>query len=130
MMLKKTKQKEAILAALKSTRSHPTADWIYKQVRALVPNIGLATVYRNLKLLKEHGDIVELDMGADLRRFDAYTENHYHFRCSRCSEVFDIDEQVNKELDERVKIKTGFDVFYHRLEFRGICSSCKNCQLE
>lgn len=61
----------------------------------------------------------------ELSRFDAKKENHYHFRCERCSSVFDVDEPVNKETDRRIAQKTGFEITSHRLEFRGLCSKCK-----
>jgi len=54
-MLKRSKQREAIVRVLKRTSSHPTAEWIYEEVKKEIPNIGLATVYRNLRLLKEAG---------------------------------------------------------------------------
>lgn len=127
-MRKKTKQKEAILKVLRNTRSHPSADWIYNEVRREIPNISLGTVYRNLKLLAQSGEILELDLCGTLSRFDARTDNHYHFRCEKCGQVFDLDEPVDRELDKRVARKTGFQVKYHRLEFRGLCSDCVNKQ--
>ncbi len=65
-----TKQRKIILDVLKNTTSHPTADWIYDQVREVLPNISLGTVYRNLKVLKEMGEIMELDFGSTYSRFD------------------------------------------------------------
>ncbi len=124
-MSKRTRQKEAILRVLKSTTSHPTADWIYSEVRKEIPNISLGTVYRNLKLLWESGEISEMDFSGTFSRFDSNPDNHYHFRCERCGRVFDVDEPVNKETDDRVAQKTGFKIFYHRLEFRGLCRECQ-----
>jgi Fe2+ or Zn2+ uptake regulation protein len=124
-MLRITKQKEAILEVLRGTTSHPTADWICNEVRKEIPNISLGTVYRNLRLLCESGGILELDLCGASSRFDARMDNHYHFRCEKCGQVFDVDEPVNEEVDGRVARKTGFRVIYHRLEFRGVC---KNCQ--
>lgn len=124
-MARRTKQREAILRLLKSTTSHPTADWVYEQVRKEIPNISLGTVYRNLRVLKEEGQVTELDLNGTFSRFDSNTQNHYHFRCERCGSIFDIDEPGDREVDERVAQKTGFKVYYHRLEFRGLC---KNCQ--
>jgi Fur family peroxide stress response transcriptional regulator len=124
-MEKKTKQKESILKVLKSTRSHPTADWVYSEVRKEIPNISLGTVYRNLKLLSERGDILELDMAGTLSRYDAYTDNHYHFRCDRCGRVFDLAEVSDKDMDKKVAKQTGFKVTCHRLEFRGLCHECQ-----
>jgi len=123
--MKKTKQKEAILRVLRSTTSHPTADWIYAEVRKEIPNISLGTVYRNIKLLRQSGEISEIDFSGTLSRFDGNPDNHYHFRCEKCGRVFDVDEPVNKELDERVARKTGFKISHHRLEFRGLCRECQ-----
>jgi Fur family peroxide stress response transcriptional regulator len=123
--MRRTKQKEAILEVLRGTNSHPTADWIYNEVRKMIPNISLGTVYRNLRLLCESGDISELDLCGTLSRFDARRDNHYHFRCENCGLVFDVDLPVDEEMDRRAAQKTGFEVLYHRLEFRGVCEGCQ-----
>jgi len=123
--MRRTKQKEAILEVLRGTTSHPTADWVYNEVRKKIPNISLGTVYRNLRLLCQSGEILELDLCGALSRFDARQDNHYHFRCEKCGRVFDVDLPVDEEIDKRAAQKTGFDVSSHWLEFRGLC---KNCQ--
>ena len=123
--MKRTRQKEAILRVIRSTTSHPTADWVYDEVRKEIPNISLGTVYRNLKLLRQSGEISEVDFGSTFSRFDGNPDNHYHFRCEKCGRVFDVDEPVNKELDERIARKTGFKIPHHRLEFRGLCKECQ-----
>ena len=125
-MARKSKQKEAIFKVLKETSCHPTAEWVYEQVKREIPNISLGTVYRNLKLLKQDGIISELDLTGTLSRFDGNAQNHYHFRCEQCGCIFDVDESVNKESDARLVQKTGFKVFYHRLEYRGLCKDCQS----
>ena len=124
-MKRKSKQREAIIRVLKDTKSHPAADWIYEQVKKEIPNISLGTVYRNLKAMKEEGQILELDLAGDLGRFDGNAQNHYHFRCNHCGRVFDIDEPIDRTLDQRVEIKTGYRISSHRLEFRGLCNDCQ-----
>ncbi len=111
---------------LRATDCHPTADDIYVQVREEMPHISLGTVYRNLRLLKKDGDIIEVSLADGLRRFDGKTQNHYHFKCEGCNRLFDIDEPVDKALDERVARNTGFKISYHRLEFCGLCIQCQN----
>ena len=91
---KKSKQREKIFYALKGTRSHPTAEWIYEEVRGDLPNISLGTVYRNLHVLKQQGKILELDFGEGTRRYDAFTHDHYHFICEECGSVKDLDIPV------------------------------------
>ena len=124
-MLKKTKQRATILRVLKSTTSHPTADWIYDAVRKEIPNISLGTVYRNLKILRESGEILEIRFSGTFSRFDGRPNNHYHFRCDKCGYVSDVEEPVNKEIDERIAQETGFKISYHWLEFRGLCKECQ-----
>jgi len=124
-MLKGSKQKEVILRIMKSTSSHPTADWVYEQARKEIPNISLATVYRNLKLLKDSGELLELDLGPGQSHYNGNTNNHYHFRCEKCGQLFDIEQAVDTAMDEEVAQKTGHDVTHHVLEFRGICKHCR-----
>jgi Fur family peroxide stress response transcriptional regulator len=124
-MRRETKQREAILRVLRNTRAHPTADWIYEEVKKEIPNISKGTVYRNLQVLQEDGAVSELNLNGTLSRFEAKQESHYHFRCEQCGKVFDLDEPVNNELDERVAKRTGFKVSHHQLEFRGLCIDCQ-----
>lgn len=120
-----TKQREAILKVLRGTTSHPTADWIYDEVRKAIPNISKGTVYRNLKVLQETGQISELNLSSTASRFEGRQDNHYHFRCEKCGRVLDVNEPVDTELDHRVAAKTGLKISYHQLEFRGLCRDCQ-----
>jgi Fur family peroxide stress response transcriptional regulator len=124
-MRRDTKQREAILRILQNTRSHPTADQIYDEVRKDIPNISKGTVYRNLQVLQEDGAISELNLNGTLSIYEAKQEEHYHFRCEKCGRVFDLDEPVDKELDERISKNTGFTVSHHQTEFRGLCKDCQ-----
>ena len=127
-MQRKSKQKELILKVLKSTNSHPTAEGVYQKVKREMPHISLGTVYRNLKLLNQGGEIAELNLAGTLSRFDGCTRPHYHFRCERCQRVFDVDEPVDETIDSRVARKTGFQITHHRLEFRGLCQDCQRSE--
>ena len=108
-----------------NTTSHPSADWVYEQVRHEIPNISLGTVYRNLRLLAKTGVIQQLDIAGSTSRFDRNTNNHYHFRCEKCGRVFDLDEPVDKTIEARVAKNTGFKVSSHQLELRGLCLECQ-----
>jgi len=120
-----TKQREAVLKFLKNTHAHPTADQIYTEVRKEIPNISKGTVYRNLQILCENGDISELNLHGTLSRYEEKQDRHYHFRCDRCGRVFDLDEPVNTEIEKRVTARTGFKVLSHQTEFRGLCKDCE-----
>jgi Fur family transcriptional regulator, peroxide stress response regulator len=123
-MRRNTKQREAIIKFLRNTSSHPTADQIYDGVREDIPNISKGTVYRNLQTLEEAGVISVLNVNGTQSRYEVKQESHYHFRCEKCGRVFDLDEPIDKELDERISRKTGFIISHHQMEFRGLCQDC------
>ncbi len=125
MIHKRSKEKQAIFQFLKNNTYHPTADVIYSEMRKEIPTISLGTVYRNLRLLKEDGEIIKLELAGSLSLIDCNTRAHYHFRCEKCGRVFDLDENVNNTLNERVAEKTGFKVLNHVMEFRGLCRECQ-----
>lgn len=119
-----TRQRQIILEVLRSTRTHPTADWIYEQVRQSMPRISLGTVYRNLRVLKEMGDIQELNYGSTYSRFDGNAEMHYHFVCKDCGAVHDVMLPLFNDYDQKVAESVGGQVQFHRMEFYGLCAEC------
>lgn len=123
-----TKQRKTILEVLKNTDIHPTADWIYEQVKKEIPNISLGTVYRNLNVLEEMGEIMVLDYGSTYSRYDGTPDNHYHFKCEQCGQVFDLEMDILDNLNDRVEQETEFKIDYHRLEFYGLCPECRSKQ--
>ena len=124
-MLKRSKQKETILRVLRSTSSHPSADWVYEQVRREIPNVSLATIYRNLRLLRDTGCIQQVDLSGEHGHFDGKTSAHYHLRCEKCGRILDLDEPVRRSIENRVARKTGFTVTGHKLEVTGLCPECQ-----
>ncbi|MFZ3172683.1 MAG: transcriptional repressor [Carboxydocellales bacterium] len=120
-----TKQKKVILEVLRSTKTHPPADWIYLNARKVLPNLSLGTVYRNLNILKDMGEILELNYGSTLSLYDGNPHEHYHFVCESCGEVTDLGISVQNELNNRAALELGAEIKFHRLEFYGICLECK-----
>jgi Fe2+ or Zn2+ uptake regulation protein len=120
-----TKQRHKILQVIKNTDYHPTADWIYQQVRKEMPNISLGTVYRNLGILKEKGEIIELNYGSSHSRYDGNPNPHYHFGCTECQRVFDISIPVKQQLIDEVMNREGHLVTEQRIEFYGVCRECR-----
>ena len=120
---RETRQRRVVYEAIKQTKSHPTADWIFEQVRAEVPKISLGTVYRNLSVLKSEGVIREI-YGADRRaHYDADLSPHAHFICNECGQIWDVfgvpdvDWRTFKEL-------VGCEVTEQTLDFQGRCAAC------
>jgi Fur family transcriptional regulator, peroxide stress response regulator len=120
-----SRQREAILRVVRGTNCHPTAEWVYCEVKKAIPGISLGTVYRNLGLLADQGELCTLEGAGGVSRYDGCTASHYHFRCERCGVVIDVDEPVDLEIDRRVSARSGLKVRGHTLEFRGLCLECE-----
>jgi Fur family transcriptional regulator, peroxide stress response regulator len=118
-----TAQRQLILAVVRGTDTHPTAEWIHAAVRRRLPRVSLATVYRNLRLLARQGLLTEIQAGPSIR-FDARLHRHHHFTCGRCGRIFDLEESVDARLEAQVAARTGFRVSHHRIEFYGVCGGC------
>ncbi|MFN3134633.1 MAG: transcriptional repressor [Candidatus Kryptonium sp.] len=120
-----SKQREAILRILQNTDIHPTADWIYDQVRKVIPNISLGTVYRNLNLLKDEGLIREVTIhGSSSARYDANLEPHCHFICLKCNSVYDLPIRENDLNLETFLAGRNFKVKFTKLDIFGLCDKC------
>lgn len=121
-----SKQREAILRILQSTDIHPTADWIYDQVRKVIPNISLGTVYRNLNLLKDEGLIKEVTIyGSSSARYDANLEPHHHFICLICNSVYDLPVRGENVNVSHLISGRNFKVKFVKLDIFGICDRCQ-----
>ncbi len=125
-MRKNSKQREEIRRVLASTKTHPTADWVYDNVKQSFPNISLATVYRNLSLLVEEGQALKLTSVSGPDRFDATIDVHYHIACEKCGNIFDVNLPVIVGLEEQLETLTGFKVKSHTVNFLGTCTKCRN----
>lgn len=125
--LKFSRQRESIKEYLASTKEHPTADTIYTNIREKYPNISLGTVYRNLNLLSEQGEIMKISQVEGSDRFDGNPTPHYHFLCTNCSCVKDLDIKQGSLDHINVIAGAGFDgeIKGHNAFFYGLCSNCK-----
>ena len=118
-----TRQRTIILEELRKVVTHPTADEIYTMVRRRLPRISLGTVYRNLDLLAEQGEILRIESAGNSKRFDGNTHPHQHVRCQKCGRTADIMRPVPLP-DTRHVVLPGFVITAARLEFDGLCEAC------
>jgi len=125
MVLKHSKQRDSIKEFLMGRKDHPTAAVVYDNVRRSFPNISLGTVYRNLTLLADIGEISRIHVGDGVDHFDADTSPHYHFICSECGCVRDLD-MPGIDLDEIASRNFDGQIECHTVYFHGRCKDC--CQ--
>ena len=124
MALKYSRQREAIKENLCMRRDHPTADMVYSSIREEYPNVSLGTVYRNLQLLTELGELQKIRVGDGLDHFDADVSEHYHFYCTRCGAVIDMDMDVIEEINDIASKSFDGIIEAHHLTFSGLCGRC------
>lgn len=124
MNLKHSKQRDSIKKFLESRKDHPTAETVYVNVRKSFPNISLGTVYRNLTLLADIGEIARIRVGDGVDHFDAITIPHYHFLCRECGSVIDLDTEEEDALTEIQTRNFGGHIEGHSTYFFGKCESC------
>jgi Fe2+ or Zn2+ uptake regulation protein len=121
-----TEQRAAVYTFLSSTTSHPNADEVFQQVRADVPGISLATVYKSLETLVSCGLAAKLSYSDGSARYDARTDPHHHARCGSCGKVMDVPGHFSDgELDTLCTDLPDFSVSGYRLELTGLCSRCR-----
>lgn len=125
-----TPQRHAIIEFLIETDSHPTADDIYQKLVSNFPNMSVATVYNNLRLLTRMNLVNELKYFDASSRFDFNSTRHYHAICSNCGKITDFQYPGLDDVEIVASNLTGYDVDTHRLEIYGTCPTCQARQAE
>lgn len=117
-------QREAIVEFLKTRKDHPTADVVYQNMRSIIPNISLGTVYRNLNQLADAGQILRIVCDGKTDHFDGTTQPHCHFMCKCCGAVSDIDFNDLDVLLARGTAGTAHHIEGVNIVFHGKCAGC------
>lgn len=126
-----SKQRNLVLNIVKENPVHPTAEWIHQKAKEQLPQIGIATVYRNLNALAENGDIRKITNIGGVDRFDGNNAEHYHMKCNKCGCLTDLFAKSQNAFDELEK--TIRSTFYVNLEEINISTTllegtCENCR--
>lgn len=122
--MRNTIQRKLVLEAVQHLHNHPTADEIYQYVAESHPSISRGTVYRNLSLLAEQGEIQRISHLNAADRFDYDVTPHYHFKCTACNGVFDVALPYNFDMLQQVPNPDGFWFESYDITFSGLCPNC------
>jgi Fur family peroxide stress response transcriptional regulator len=124
---KHSRKREAILETIRSTRTHPTAQWVYEQLKGRIPDLSLGTVYRNIGIFRQEGKVVSVGVVNGEEHFDGFTEPHPHCVCEHCGKVLDLpcpDEGALASLGALAKSPNGFVTDFSKSVFYGLCPEC------
>ncbi|MEE8402768.1 MAG: transcriptional repressor [Candidatus Hydrothermarchaeaceae archaeon] len=122
---KVTPQRLAVFKALEGNTSHPTAEDLHRMLTEKHPTITLATVYQTLNILRDDGELTELNIGGDRRHYDPDTSLHHHAVCSVCGSVSDVKGLLEIDFPDPAQDQ-NFDFTGYHVEFYGTCGSCRN----
>ncbi len=123
-MIKRSRQREAIQRCLMDCQDHPTAETVYLRMKDEFPNISLGTVYRNLSLLSDLGEIQKITASGGPDRFDGNVQPHFHFMCRSCGCVMDINIPPQENLNMLAAADFEGKIEAHTIRFIGLCPNC------
>lgn len=127
--VRQSKKRDAMLTLLRGTTCHPSADWVYQQLKAEYPDLSLGTVYRNLNHLCGHGLIRRVGPVNGQERYDGTLSPHSHFICNRCGAILDLPQQSpGQNWLESASVQYGFQAESCEFIVRGLCRACEDQQ--
>lgn len=128
--LKSTKQRSTIVSVFFNMRGHISVEELLRQVKAVNPKIGYATVYRTLHLLVESNLVEERRFGDGLARYEGHSEveHHDHMICQECGKIFEFYNPELEALQEKLAKEHKFLIHRHRLEMYGKCADTEGCE--
>ena len=126
---KNFRKRNAILMYLQNTNAHPSAETIYADLKTQIPDLSMATVYRNLTRFRAENKVSCIATVRGVERFDANTDPHVHFICNHCDAVIDLHQmQIPESLSNAAASHVGGRVEDCRLTFTGLCETCVQIQ--
>lgn len=121
-----TPQRMAIVDIISKGSGHPSVEDIYNRLKHDFPTMSLATVYRNILLIKSLGEVLELGFPDGSNRYDGNKPYpHPHVVCIKCKKIVDPDLDSLDDMKKEVANETNFKILNHRLDFFGICGNCQ-----
>ncbi|HSK71700.1 MAG TPA: transcriptional repressor [Pyrinomonadaceae bacterium] len=121
-----TKQRQAVLQAIRESEEHLTANEVFENARRILPGISFATVYNSLRYLKQEGLIGEVRFGMDASRYDRKLTRHDHAICNKCGKLVDMELPLPDGLLEEAAGRSKFEAESIELTLRGLCPECSN----
>ena len=128
--LKSTRQRTVILTVLQGIKRHFTLDDLLAEVQLSIPNVGMATIYRTMKLFSAAGIVTERRFDDGITRYETFIEDdhHDHLICTTCKRIVEFEDDIIEQRQHHVAEKFGFKLISHRMELYGECTKPKTCK--
>jgi Fur family transcriptional regulator, ferric uptake regulator len=123
-IIRQTKQRNAILKSVREAEGPLSVGEVHERARREIPNLGIATVYRAIKALREDGELVLVELPGEEARYESVGRgHHHHFRCNSCDRIFDLGI-CPVSIPSGTRLPGGYEVEDHHLTLYGRCSGC------
>jgi Fe2+ or Zn2+ uptake regulation protein len=119
-----TQQRQRVYDVLLDKRDHPTAEEVFLRAKQAMPDISIATVYNCLGALVKSGLVRQVKIERGAARFCPNMHEHWHFRCTLCGGVFDLD--LPDHVGDALPLPRGFKVDRFEIAAHGVCSACND----
>ena len=120
-----TPQRVELIRLITTSNDHPSASRLYNQIKTQFPTMSLATVYKTLDLLKELGEVLEIDLRDDSHYDGNHPEPHPHLICSKCNKIVDGEMDIDQGLIWKLERASGYTILRPQISFYGLCPDCK-----
>mgnify|MGYP003444572601 FL=1 len=124
MKTQRTRSQKRILTLLQSLKRSISAQDLYIELRNREQDMGLATVYRSLEALKLQGEVQVRTLANGESEYSLIKSDRHHLTCVNCGASIAIDECPVHNLEQQLETSHTFKVYYHTLEFFGLCQKC------
>ncbi len=120
-----THQRQVIYEVLKAMHGHPSPDEVYERVKARIPSVSLATVYKNIHFFLQAGLFREVSLHHGPLRVETNPRPHHHLVCTACKSVTDIDAEDLSFATKARKLRGGFLAQRYAVDVLGLCPDCQ-----
>ena len=120
-----TPQRMELIRLIASSEGHPSAAQFYARIKVQFPTMSHATVYKTLGLLKEMGQVLEIDLRGDSHYDGNRPQPHPHVICVQCGKIIDGEVNIDASAIRKLEMESGYKILRSQVSFFGLCPDCK-----
>lgn len=120
-----TPQRVELVRLIAASNGHPNAAQLYEEICKHFPTMSQATVYKTLGLLKDLGQVFEIDLHGDSHYDGNRPQPHSHLICMKCNKIIDGDVDIDMSAIQKLEKQSGYKIVRSMISFYGLCPNCQ-----
>ena len=120
-----TPQRVELVRLIASSEGHPSAAQLYARIKRQFPTMSHATVYKTLALLKDMGQVLEIDLRDDSHYDGNRPQPHPHLICTQCNAIIDGEADFDPSAIRKLERDSGYTILRSQISFYGLCPVCQ-----